>query len=168
MTSVVRTYYTYQVPRSSDKGYTEELTLLWGWAELAIGIIVGCLPVTAKFFRQFSPKVSEFFTFVSKPDARSDASTTYGPKNTDEIPKTHSSPKFQRPFARYHVGTNISESFTESFYPQTQLDGDLLHLTANKLDPTQPKSTIGREPTQSLDVIAASRPGDLESGSNRH
>ena len=168
MTSVLRTYYTFQVSKSSDKSYNLELMALWAWAELAIGIIVGCLPVTPKFFQQVGPKVSNLLAFVTKPDVRSDTSHAYGPETTDGIPKTYSSPNFQRPFARYNVESNITESFTGPYYPPTQLDRDHLHLAADEIDSTRSKFTIGREPTQSLDVLAASRPGDLESGSNKH
>ena len=164
MTSVVRTYYSYQVPKSFDKSYNLELMGLWGWAELAIGIIVGCLPVAPKFFRHVGPKVLNTFAFVSKSDVQSDMSPTNGSKTADEIPKTYSFTKFHRPFARYNVGSNISESFTDPCYPQTRLDSDHLHLTANQLDSTRSKFTIAHEPTQSLGIIAASGPDDLETG----
>ena len=168
MTSVVRTYYSYQVPKSSDKSYNLELMGLWGWAELAIGIIVGCLPVAPKFFQHVGPKVFNVFTFVTKSDVQSDMSPTYDSKTTDEIPKTYSVTKFQRPFARYNVGSNTSESFTDPYYPQTRLDSDQLHLTASEHDSPRSRFTIAHEPTQSLGFIVASKPGDLESGSNRH
>ena len=164
MTSVVRTYYSYQLPKSSDKSYNVELLGLWGWAECAIGIIVGCLPVAPKFFQHIGPKVLNIFAFVSKSDVQSDMSPTHGPKATDEIPKIHSFTKSQRRFAEYNVGSNISASFTDPYYPQTRLDSDHLHLTANDLDSRRSKHTIVQEPTQSLDVIAASRTHDLESG----
>ena len=168
MTSVVRTYYSYQVPKSSDRSYNLELEGLWAWAELTIGIIVGCLPVTPKFFQHVGPKVLNVIAFVSESDVQSDMSPTYDSKTTDEIPKTYSSTKSQRPLARYNVGSNISKAPTDTYYPQTQLDSDHLHLTANELESTRSNFTIAHEPTQSLDVIAASRPGDLESGSNRY
>ena len=168
MTSVVRTYYSYQVPKSSDKSYNLELMGLWGWAELAIGIIVGCLPIAPKFFRHVGPKVFNVFAFVSKPDVQSDMSPTYDSKTTDEILKTCSFAKSQRPLARYNVGSNISKSLTDPYYPQTRVDSDHLHLTANEIESTRSKFTVVQEPNQSLGVIATSRPGDLESGSNRH
>ena len=164
----MRTYYSYQVPKSFDKTYNLELMGLWGWAELAIGIIVGCLPVTPRFCQHVGPKVSNLFAFVSKPDVRSDTISTYGPKDIDGLPKTYPFTKFQRPFATYHVESNVSESFTDPYYRQTRLDSDHLHLTANELDSTRSKSTIATERTQSLDVVAASRQGDLESGSSKH
>ena len=89
-------------------------------------------------------------------------------KATDGISKNSSFTRFQRLFAKYNVGSNISESSTDPYYPQTRLDDDHLHLTANELESTRSKSTVAHEPTQSLDVIAASRSGDLESGSNGH
>ena len=163
----MRTYYSYQVRTSLDKSYNLELMGLWCWAELAIGIIVGCLPVTPKFFRHVGPKVFNVFAFISKSDVQSDMSPTCGPKATDGIPKKCALNKIQRPFAKYNVGSNISDSFTDPFYPQTELESDLLHLRTKGLDSTRSELTIVPEPTQSLGVIAASRPGDLESGSSR-
>ena len=141
---------------------------LWGWAELAIGILVGCLPVAPRFFQHIGPRIFDVFAFVSKSEIQSDKSPTYGPKNTDRIAKTYSSTKLQRPFARHNVGSNISKSFTDPNYSQTRLDSDHLHLTANEIDSTRSKFAIAHESTQSLGVITAFRPGDLESGSNRH
>ena len=164
----MRTYYSYQVPKSSDKSYNLELMGLWGWAELAIGIIVGCLPVAPKFFQHVGPKVINVFVFMSKPDTRSDMSPTYCSNTTDEIPKAYSLTNCHRPFGRYNVGSKISESFTDPYYPQTQLDSDHPHLTANEHDSTRSKFTIAQEQTQSVGVTTASRPGDLESGSSRH
>ena len=168
MTSVVRTYYSYQVPKSLDKTYNLELMGLWGWAELAIGIIVGCLPVTPKFFQHVGPKVSSVFTSVSKSKVQSDMSPTEGSKTSDDIPQKTPCTKFQRPFATYNVGANISESFADPYFPRTRPDSDELHLTANELESARSKFVIVYEPTQSLDETATSRPGDLESGVNSH
>ena len=164
----MRTYYSYQVPKSSDKSYNLELMGLWGWAELAIGIIVGCLPVAPKFFQSVGPKVLNVFAFVSKSDVQSDMSPTYDSKTTDEIPKTYQFTKSQRPLASYNAGSSISASLTDPYHPQTQLDSDHPNLTTNELDSMRSKQTIAHEPTRSLGVITASRLGDLESGSNRH
>ena len=141
---------------------------LWGWAELAIGILVGCLPVAPRFFQHIGPKIFDVFAFVSEPEVQSDKSPTYSPRNTNRTPETYSFTKFQRPFAKCNVGSDISESFTDPYYRQTQPDSDHLHLTANEIDSTRSKFAIALEPTQPLDVIAASQAGDLESGSNRH
>ena len=142
---------------------------LWGWAELAIGILVGCLPVAPRFFQHIGPKRFDVLAFVPKSEeVQFDNSPTNGPKNTDRIRKTYSFTKFQRPFAKCNVGSDISESLTDPCFPQTQPDSDHLHLTASELDSMRSKLSIAHELIQSQGVVTASRPGDLESGLNRH
>ena len=104
----MRTYYSYQVPKSFDKSYNLELMGLWGWAELAIGIIVGCLPVTPKFFQHVGPKVLNVFASVSKSDVQSDMSPTYGSKVKDEILLTHQvpAPEVPAPFRQIQRRVN--------------------------------------------------------------
>lgn len=133
---------------------------LWGWAELAIGIIVGCLPVMPKFFQHIGPKVLKTLSFSSKHEM----SLAHGLKNTQKTPKAKAFTKTQRPFAKY-VGPSICESSTDPYSPHAQLHGD--YVMPDKFDSQLPQAFIAHETTQLPGVIIATRRDDLEYGQNR-
>ena len=159
MTSIVRTYYSFQVPKSSDKTYNLELMGLWGWAELAIGIIVGCLPIMPKFFQHIGPKVYKTLSFGSKKEI----SPAHGIKDTHKTAKANAFTKIQRPFAKYD-GPSVSNSLTDPYNPQTQLYDD--YLTLDKLESSLPNVFIAHEIVQPPGVIIATRRDDLEYAQN--
>ena len=157
MTSIVRTYYSF--PKSSDKTYVLELMGLWAWAELTIGIIVGCLPVMPKFFQHIGPKVYKTLSFGSK----NEISPAHGLKETHKTAKANAFTKIQRPFAKYVV-PSVSDSLTDPYSPQTRLHDD--YLTLDKLKSSLPHVLIARETTQPSGVINVIKRDDLEYGQN--
>ena len=157
MTSIVRTYYSYQVPKSSDRTYKLELMGLWGWAELTIGIIVGCLPVLPKFIHHIGATVSKTFSFTSK----NGVSGAHGLITEIQPPKANAFSKNQRPFAN-HVGSSISESSTDTYGPQARLHGE--YLAADKYDSLALNAISRHEPTHPPSVVVATRRDDLEYG----
>ena len=157
MTSIVRTYYSYQVPKSSDRTYKLELMGLWGWAELTIGIIVGCLPVLPKFLHHIGATASRTFSFTSKDGV----SAAHGMMIRNEPPKENAFTKFQRPFAN-HVGSSLSESSTDTYGPQARLRGE--YLAADKYDSLSLDAFSRHEPTHPPSVVIATRRDDLEYG----
>ena len=66
MTSILRTYYTFQIARSRDTSYNIVILGLWTWAETTIGLLVACLPVLPRFFQHFGPKVYGALSIRSK------------------------------------------------------------------------------------------------------
>lgn len=130
---------------------------LWGWAELAIGIIVGCLPIMPKFFQHVGPKVFKTLSFGSQ----NKISPVQGLKDTNKQAKANAFTKTQRPFARY-IGPSVSDSLTDPYSPQTQLHDDCLSL--NKLESSLPQVFIANETIQRPGVIVATRRDDLECG----
>ena len=166
VTSVMRTYYSFQAPKSSDRSYNWQLVGLWSWAELAIGIIVGCLPFTPKFVQHVGPKTLNILKIVFRPKvspAHKQMTTT------DKIPKENSMATYERPFAKYNVGSSIANSVTDPYVPQTRLHGDCLPLTANGSDSSRSMMIIVHEQTHSLGVKIApgSESDDQEYGQNR-
>ena len=157
MTSIVRTYYSYQVPKSSDRTYKLELMGLWGWAELTIGIIVGCLPVLPKFIQHIGATVSRTFSLTSKDSA----SAAHGLINNIQPPKANAFSKNQQPFAN-HVGSSISESSTDTYGPQARLHGE--YLAADKYDSLALNAISRLEPTHPPSVVIATKRDDLECG----
>ncbi|KAL9124965.1 MAG: hypothetical protein Q9175_008152 [Cornicularia normoerica] len=157
ITSIVRTYYSFQVAKSSDKSYKLELMGLWGWAELAIGIIVGCLPVMPKFIQQVGPKVLKSLSFRSKYKLR--------PARNLEIrvkaPSGNAFTRIQQPFAK-DAHLSISESLIDPYSPPAQFQGDC--LTRGIFDSPISNAIIAHESTQPPGVVFASRGDDLEYG----
>ena len=152
---MVRTYYSFQVPKSSDKTYNLELMGLWGWAELATGIIVGCLPVMPKFIQHVGPRFSQSLSL------RHEVSPAHDLKAIDETLKANAFTKIQRHFTTYD-GPSISKSLTDSDSPQARLHGD--YLTPFTVDPSVPDSIIALDPTHLPGAVITPRRGDLEYG----
>ena len=157
MTSILRTYYSFKVPKSSDRTYNLELMGLWSWAELTIGIIVGCLPVLPKFIRHVGAKVSSTFSFTSKDGV----SATHGLINNIQPPKANAFTEVPRPFAE-HVGSSISESSTDTYSPQARLHEE--YLTSDKYDSRSLSAITTHKPTHPPSVVIATRRDDLEYG----
>ena len=49
---------------------------LWTWAEMSIGVLVCCLPVTPKFFSSVNPKIRSMVTSLRR-SGTSDSGDTY-------------------------------------------------------------------------------------------
>lgn len=58
ISSILRLYYTWKIVASPDVTYHMVQMGLWTYAELAIGVIISCLPVIPKFFQHVGPRVS--------------------------------------------------------------------------------------------------------------
>ncbi len=159
MTSILRTYYSFQVSKSSDKTYNLQLMGLWAWAELAIGIIVGCLPVMPRFFQHIGPKVYQTLSFGFK----NEISPAHGLKDAHKKAKANAFTKIQRPFATY-IRPSVSRSLTDTYSPETQFHDDC--LTLDKLESSLPQVFIAHETVHPPGVIIATRRNDLDYGQN--
>lgn len=62
ITSIIRTYYTWKIIHSQDVTYDMCRMCLWNSAEISIGIIVCCLPVSPRFFQFIGPKIYGTFS----------------------------------------------------------------------------------------------------------
>ena len=131
---------------------------LWGWAELTIGIIVGCLPVLSKFVRHIGIKVSRTFSSASNHGV----SAAHGLIKSNEPPKANAFNKIQRSFTN-HVAS-IFKSSTDTYSPQARLQGE--SLTSERYNSLSLSAIITHEPTHPPSVVIATRRGDLEYGEN--
>ena len=101
--SILRTFYSWKVAQSPDISYNVMLVGIWAWAEMAVGIIVSCLPIMPKFFQHFSPKVRRLL------------SLSIGTAERGATGESYSSHKHQNPFNRNSGLTRIPDTIDESF-----------------------------------------------------
>ena len=81
------------------------------WAELSIGIIVGCLPTLPKFLQHTGTKYHLIF---SGSGAGRAASAVALP------PKANVPPSARRLFGKYGIGQSITDSWNDSDMPRSQ------------------------------------------------
>ncbi|KAL9068037.1 MAG: hypothetical protein Q9161_006482 [Pseudevernia consocians] len=159
MTSIVRTYYSFQVPTSTDKTYNLELMGLWGWAELATGTIVSCLPVMPRFIQHVGPKLHK--TFLS-PRSNHKIDKAHVMQAAHEVPKTKAFTNIQRPSATCGASA-ISDPPANPYHPPPWLHGE--YLPPVTFDSSLPSTITALEPARPPSVIVATRrDDDLEFG----
>lgn len=129
--SILRTYYTWRVVENPDVSWEIFPVGLWSWAELSIGIIVGCLPTLPKFFQHIGTK---FYRSTSGSGRESSAA--------DYASKLNVFARAQRPFARYGVGRRVSDFRAEPYNPRPQSLDEYLILEGFDASPTQVRSSI--------------------------
>ena len=64
--SILRTIYSWKVYKKEDSSRNLGILGMWAHAEIAIGIIVSCMPVLPKFFQHFAPIIRHSLSYVSK------------------------------------------------------------------------------------------------------
>lgn len=119
VTSILRTYYTWRTVESSDTSWELLPMGLWTWAELSIGIIVGCLPALPKFFQHIGPKIHGSISGAGPGSESCPATDTSKAKVLARV---------KRPFAKYGVGPSVSDSWNDPYSPRAQLHDDYLVL----------------------------------------
>ena len=126
----------------------------WTWAELAIGIIVGCLPTMPKFFQHLGHKVhrSTHRGAVSEREASPTATDT---------PKGNVFARAKGSFAKYGVAMSVSRVGTyDSYSPRAQQ-----YLTLDEFDPPLlPERTVDAPPIGPPCQNLATPRGGLEYG----
>lgn len=98
---------------------------LWAQAEIATGILVGCLPVTPRFVQYFGPKIYKTLSFISRSTQKSDKNS--GSKDRTRKKKGLS---FLKPASIKHtLGLNsFPETWAHPFSTKVRLDDDLVTL----------------------------------------
>ena len=124
MTSILHTYYSWKIYRSEDVSYNIVIVCFWATAEIAMGIIVSCLPVLPRFFQHYGPKIRRYGPSLNT-RSRS-LSNTMKPNLTSKVlsPLT----KLARP-----VG--FSNGWTNSSVLETQPSGDFVDLVEYHVRP---------------------------------
>ena len=153
--SIMRTYYTWEIAKSSDKSYVLAKFGLWSDGEFAVGIIVGCFPTMPKFFQHVGPEFSKFFSWRSK----SASNQAHDPRSRSKTSKTNVLPKIKHPFAKYRSKSDIAESGDDAY---SQLHGEYYTLEESETSKSRSKMTFA--PFQTSDVGIATRRNDLEYG----
>ena len=119
LTSIMRTYYTWQFVDSSDKSHEFGRFGLWSAAELAVGIITGCLPVMPKFIQHIGSKFHTMFSTQSMPASNSGHDPRSRPFNFTTFTSIKS------PFINRSTGLSTSDADT---HPYAQPHGEYCML----------------------------------------
>ena len=102
LTSIIRTYFTWRFIKSPDKSYETGPFSLWTIAELAVGIITGCLPTMPKLVQHVGLKLrSAFSTTRSTPASDSNKTIT-----------STTLTKIKTPFGKHSAGLGIADADT--------------------------------------------------------
>ncbi|KAL8792454.1 MAG: hypothetical protein Q9195_004910 [Heterodermia aff. obscurata] len=86
ITSILRLYYSVRLAQSGDISYNLALMGFWTYAELSVGILCACLPVSPRFFQTVGPKLTSSASSLgwSKGKRRS-AKGSWGSEDTVEM-----------------------------------------------------------------------------------
>ena len=125
VTSILRSYYTWRTVESLDTSWELLPMGLWTWAELSIGVIVGCLPTFPNFFHHISTKIHQG-TSGSGPARESSAAA--------KSPKVELLARVKRPFA------SVSDSWNGQCSPRAQLYDEYVSLDGFDTSPPHVKS----------------------------
>ena len=127
----------------------------WTWAELSIGIIVGCLPSMPKFFQHFGHKVHQ--------SIHGAASEREASSSTDTPPKGNVFARAKGSFAKYGVTISVSRVPNyDSYRPRPQLHDE--YLTLDEFDPPLHRERATVTPNEHPCQNPATSGGDLEYG----
>ena len=153
MASIIRAYYTWVVARAIDESYSLVVLSFCAAAELAVGIIVGSLPIMPKFFQHASVKVSKALSSASKSGQESEG--------ISNAPKANAPTSIKRSFAKYKAASDVTESWGDLYYSRAEHHGEYLTLT--EFDASSLQATDSVQP-RSLGGGTATRREDLEYG----
>ena len=102
---------------------------LWAYAEIAIGIIVTCLPISPRFFQFVGPKLSKSFSLRSKSGTKVESKPNLAsPKNNVKV-----GTKFEWPFTK----DSAVETWNSSSSQQAHYKGDYNTLDENESQSTE-------------------------------
>lgn len=119
VTSILRSYYSWRTAKSEDSSWELLPMGLWIWAELSIGIIVGCLPTMPKFFQNFGSKIYG--------NASNDRDgPELGPATN--VPKVDVGARAKRSFAKYGVGPTVFDASNDLYSSRDRSHNEYLIL----------------------------------------
>lgn len=151
VTSVLRTYYTWRVVESHDINWDLLPMGLWTWAELSIGIIVGCLPTLPKFIQHIGTR---YRLKLSRSDTGRATSAVALPSKANVLARV------RRPFGKYGVGQSITDLWSDPDMPRSQQREEYLVLDEFDATPLQAEA-LNRPIGWPLKAIVTARE-DLE------
>ena len=170
VTSILRTYYAWQIVQSRDISYNAAKMGFWTYAEIAIGTIVSCMPVLPKFFRHFSPKI--YATFASK--SKSKLGSSSNPRQAKsqspvmgEKPGNSAKSSFEKPFITKGSGrgeTGVLGIWNEAYHPSAAVQVTGEYVTLDEYDSVLPGTDTAGELAPRRAKGIATRRDDLENG----
>ena len=155
MASILRTHYNLKLYYSEDVSYNLGKMGLWTYAEIAIGIIVSCLPVLPRFFQHFGPKIrwSQSSRYRTSSNLR------------DSTGKARSSSKNPTAFVKLSAGKNSHDSWMDSSHTTMPTTGDHFALEDFGESSWEISKPIGPfDNSESKSEGTATVRGDLEGG----
>ena len=158
MTSILRTYYAWEIVQSRDISYNVCKMGFWTFAEIAIGIIVSCMPVLPKFFRHFGPKL--YGAIISK--SKSDSNPELRCPSSVVIEKPRNLANSKKHFPIGSQESDISYMWSESYQPLAEVKRE--YITLNAHDATLLRRGTTSDLTPKIARGTATRRDDLESG----
>lgn len=161
MVSIVRAYYTWVVDNGTDKSYGLGIENICAAAELAIGIIVGCLPIMPKFLQHASVKLSKAFSFASRSTIKARQGIDHESNGQSDTPKAKTLTSLRRSFAKYKAGADVTESWNGHYHSRPENYGD--HITLTEFDALSLQAIESVKPCSRGGGIATRRE-DLEHG----
>ena len=85
VTSILRTYYGWNVAILADKSYEYAKLSYWSWAELAAGTLVSCVTVLPKFLQHVSSRMRK--VVGSSKSAQPDGGVSPAAQNKRGLPQ---------------------------------------------------------------------------------
>ena len=131
LASILRTYHIWQQFNTYDASWQLGRLAPWTWAELSIGIVVGCLPSLPKFFGHIGPKI---YRRVSGTGSGREI-------NAAHVPKSKALNKVKRPFGKYGFGSIVSDPSDNPNIPRAQLHDR--YLVLDEFDASPPRDPFG-------------------------
>ena len=98
----------------------------WTWAELSIGIIVGCLPALPKFLQHVGPKIYGR-AIGNEPGFESRSGTSK--------PKVNPLARAKRSLSKYGVGSSVSKSCDDPYNSRSVFNDEYLVLDGGDASP---------------------------------
>ena len=156
ITSIIRTYYTWKVVKSSDFSYNIIVMGIWTYAELTIGIIVSCLPVLPRFFNHIGPKIYEILVFGSW----SKILLRHRLRSTDNSDETNPTSRIRQPFPERSGEASTPETWKNYRHSKSELRAE--YITLDEYETQQSKSAAMNGLTPPLIDDLTTKREDLE------
>ena len=125
--SILRTIYSWKIIKSADKSYNIMIMGHWAYAEVSVGIVVGCLPIMHKFGQHFGRKICGSFSHKSE---------SVQSWSAESSTKANHMSKFTRYLAERSSGTVAADTGNEPFNPKAGLKGKYVTIDEHERTPS--------------------------------
>lgn len=147
--SIVRSYLTFKIVKSHDVSYNLIMMGFWTYAEIAIGIIISCLPVLPRLFQTFGPRIYSAFSFRSKTSGVTQSETQAS--------------KFVHTPVKRMGGKNGPGGFVDLYELRTEVSGEYSPL--HEHEPKQPGRVVTNDSSRTSLAPSRELPSPMWEGS---